>query len=101
MTARIPCLKQKIAFTSTRDFATIPSPQNAAEIYFMNPNGTGGERVTDNLVGDGFLKLRADGKRIVFDSNRRRTEAESALAPEKFLSRLRPRRHLVKNARSP
>jgi Tol biopolymer transport system component len=69
MTAESQCLEQKIAFTSTRDFN--------AEIYLMNPDGTGVERVTNNLVGNAFPALRPDGKRIVFDSNRLRTEGES------------------------
>jgi TolB protein len=85
MRARIHCLEQKIAFTSSRDLATIFPLQNGAEIYLMNPDGTGGQRVTDNLVGDAFPALRADGKRIVFDSNRLRTETESVLRSDLFV----------------
>jgi TolB protein len=85
MRVRIQCLEQKIAFTSTRDLATIFPLQNAAEIYLMNPDGTGGQRVTDNLVGDAFPDLRPDGKRIVFDSNRLRADGESVLRSDLFV----------------
>src|SRR5262249_30746690 len=63
----------KIAFTSTRDNPT-GTPQLAAEIYLMNPDGSDPQRLTDNAYGDAFPMLSPDGKTIVFDSNRLTTD---------------------------
>lgn len=76
--ARDQCMEEKIAFTSTSDN---PNP----EIYLMNPDGTDVERITDNLVGDAFPRLRPDGRRIVFDSNRLRAEGDSILRSDLFV----------------
>jgi TolB protein len=72
--AATPDLVSTIAFTSTRDN---PTDQLAAEIYLMNPADPGNpHRVTNNDWGDAFPALSPDGKHIVFDSNRLRTDAE-------------------------
>ena len=75
-------LHSTIAFVSTRhDSAVDPTvnPQRAllaAEIYLMNGDGTNPRRLTENTHFDGFPALSPDGRRIVFDSNRLRAEAE-------------------------
>jgi len=73
-----PCfrLASTIAFTSTRDDPT--NPQLAAEIYLINADGANPRRLTNNTDGDAFATLSPDGKKIVFDSNRHRTETETA-----------------------
>jgi TolB protein len=77
-TARRPT----IAFVSTRHDSTVDpavDPQRAllaAEIYLMNGDGTNPRRLTENAYADGFPSISPDGSRIVFDSNRRRTEGE-------------------------
>jgi Tol biopolymer transport system component len=73
-------LVSTIAFVSTRDNPT-ENPLLAAEIYLMDGdaigvNGGNPRRVTNNSDGDGFPALSPDGKKIVFDSNRLRTEGE-------------------------
>jgi TolB protein len=70
-------LAPTIAFTSTRDNLAL-NPVFGAEIYLikpvMNPDGTWAltnpRRLTNDAFGDGFANLSADGKRVVFDSNR-------------------------------
>jgi TolB protein len=68
--------RSTIAFTSTRDDPTNPNPGLAAEIYLMDADGANPRRLTANTDGDGFPVLSPDGKKIVFDSNRRRVEGE-------------------------
>jgi TolB protein len=63
-------LESTIAFGSTRDNPT-GNPFLAAEVYLINPDGTNPRRLTDNAFGDSFPTLSPDGKKIVFDSNRR------------------------------
>ena len=67
-----------IVFTSTRDDST-------GEIYLMNSDGTNPRRLTTNTAGDAFAALSRDGKRIVFDSNRRRTSSEPANTSDLFV----------------
>jgi TolB protein len=70
-------LEPTIAFTSTRDNLAL-NPIFGAEIYLikpvMNPDGTWAltspRRLTNDTFGDAFANLSADGKKIVFDSNR-------------------------------
>lgn len=76
--------KQKIAFSSTRDNLAL-TPLNGAEIYLMNPDGSGVSRLTANDAGDGLPAIAPDGSgRIVFDSNRRRTAPEAANTSDLF-----------------
>ncbi len=74
--------RSTIAFVSTRHDPTADptvDPQHAllaAEIYLMDGDGTNPRRLTENTAFDGFPSLSPDGRRIVFDSNRRRAEGE-------------------------
>ena len=65
-------LQPKITWASTRDDPSI-NPFLAGEIYMMNVDLTGEERITftDNAANF-FPKLSPTGKRMVFDSNRLR-----------------------------
>ena len=78
-------LVEKVAFTTTRDDPTFVPVQNAAEAYLMNPDGSEPQRITENQVGDSFPVLSPDGKKIVFDSNRLRTESESINTSDLFV----------------
>jgi TolB protein len=74
--------RSTIAFVSTRHDPTAdPAVDSqrawlAAEIYLMDEDGTHPRRVTENTHFDCFPALSPDGKRIVFDSNRLRTDGE-------------------------
>ena len=76
-------LRSTIAFVSTRhepvaDVAAEPQRYyNATEIYLMDGDGTNPRRLTENTYFDVFPALSPDGRRIVFDSNRLRTEGEA------------------------
>jgi TolB protein len=80
-----PCfrLASTIAFTSTRDNPT--DPVVALEIYLVNPDGTNPRRLTENTDGDAFAALSQDGKKIVFDSNRNRTETDPLNTSDLFV----------------
>jgi TolB protein len=75
-------LRSTIAFVSTRhDAAADPAVDAqrawlAAEIYLMDGDGTNPRRLTNNTYAEGFPSLSPDGARIVFDSNRLRTEGD-------------------------
>ena len=77
-----PKLRSTIAFVSNRHDSTADPTANpqrallAAEIYLMNGDGTNPRRLTENTYFDGFPALSPDGRRIVFDSNRRRVAGE-------------------------
>jgi len=77
-----PTLRSTIAFVSNRHDSTVDralNPQRvllAAEIYLMNGDGSNPRRLTTNDDYDGFPALSPDGRRIVFDSNRRRAAGE-------------------------
>jgi len=73
-----------IAFMSTRHDPTA-DPWNASEVYLMDGDGTHVRRVTTNAWGDGFPSLSPDGRTIVFESNRLRTEGEPANTSDLFL----------------
>jgi TolB protein len=82
-------LVSTIAFVSTRDNPT-ENPLLAAEIYLMDGdvigvNGGNPRRVTNNSDGDGFPALSPDGKKIVFDSNRLRTEGDPLNTSDLFV----------------
>ncbi len=77
-------LKSTIAFTSTRDDPTA-NPFVAAEIYVMDGDATNARRMTNNTDADAFPALSPDGKKIVFDSNRLRADAEPINTSDLFL----------------
>ena len=60
--AAFPGENGKIAFTSERD--------GNDEIYVMNADGSGVERLTNNPAVDGFPAFSADGTKIAFSSYR-------------------------------
>jgi TolB protein len=72
----------QILFVSTRDDPTAdPAAEplrtwSAAEIYAMEESTASVRRLTRNSDVDLFPAASADGRRIVFDSTRRRTESE-------------------------
>jgi TolB protein len=66
----------KIVVASDRHAPTLPAQINNGEIYLINLDGSGEQRLTNNDVFDGFGSLSPDGKRIVFDSNRNRLDGE-------------------------
>jgi len=70
-------LESTIAFASSRDNPVLnPFLNGAGEIYLMSPDGSNLRRLTDNSAADSFPALSPDGKKIVFDSNRKRAEGE-------------------------
>ena len=83
-------LASTIAFTSTQHDPTVnladPVATAAAlEIYLLDENGTHPRRLTVNTDGDAFPALSPDGKKIVFDSNRNRTDAEPLNTSDLFM----------------
>ncbi|MCA1600706.1 MAG: hypothetical protein LC776_03330 [Acidobacteria bacterium] len=75
-----------IAFVSTRhDPPPGDSPLLASQIYLMDGDGTNVRRLTENSHADNFPALSPDGTKIVFDSNRLRTEGEPSNASHLFL----------------
>jgi Tol biopolymer transport system component len=75
----------KIVVASDRHAPTLPPQGNNFEIYLINLDGSGEQRLTHNDVGDGFGTLSPDGKKIVFDSGRNRTEGEPVNTSRLFL----------------
>ena len=75
-------LRSTIAFVSTRHDPTLDTAVDAqrallgAEIYLMDGDGTNPRRLTENHYFDCFPVLSPDGSKVVFDSNRLRTEGE-------------------------
>jgi len=81
-------LRSAIAFVSTRhspDTADLQAALRASEIYVMDADGGNPRRLTQNADVDGFPSLSPDGKRIVFDSHRARTEAEPLNVSDVFV----------------
>jgi dipeptidyl aminopeptidase/acylaminoacyl peptidase len=69
-------LVDKIVVASDRHAPTLPPQGNNLEIYLINLDGSGEQRLTHNSVGDGFGTLSPDGKKIAFESNRNRLPGE-------------------------
>lgn len=89
--ALTPTQGSVIVFVSTRDSPTLDPAVDpvrtflAAEIYRMEGGATNPQRITNNAFGDGFPAVSPDGSRIVFDSNRLRTEAEPLNTSDLFV----------------
>ena len=60
----------KIAFVSDRDHAGDGEESGGGEIYLINPDGTGLQRLTDNEVQDSAPRWTPDGEHLVFTSTR-------------------------------
>jgi Tol biopolymer transport system component len=60
----------KLLYVSTVDTPDFPHSGGDAEIYTMNPDGTGVSRLTDNTASDSTPDWSPDGKEIAFGSNR-------------------------------
>jgi len=78
-------LVSTIAFSSTRNYPTADPPLFSSEIYLMDPDGTNLRRLTDNIDGEFFAALSPDGKKIVFETNRRRLPDEPLNTSDLFL----------------
>jgi TolB protein len=78
-------LVHKIVVASDRHAPTLPPQLNNGEIYLLNLDGSGEQRLTFNDVGDIFGTLSPDGKKIVFDSNRARQLGEPLNTSDLYL----------------
>jgi TolB protein len=78
-------LVDKIVVSSDRHAPTLPPQANNFELYLINLDGSGEQRLTYNNVGDGFGALSPDGKKIVFASNRDRVDGEPVNTDRLFL----------------
>jgi len=85
--ARIsPPARSTIAFVSTRDQPAAGQQLSAStDIYLMNGDGTDQRRVTRDQGANLFPALSPDGSKIVFESNRRRAEADPLNVADLFL----------------
>jgi TolB protein len=77
-------LRPAVVFVSTRD-----NPQgtlmDSSEIYVMDADYSNVRRLTSDHFGDTMPALSPDGTRIVFDSNRMRTEGQPGNTQHLFL----------------
>jgi Tol biopolymer transport system component len=78
-------LVDKIVVFSDRHDPTLPPQTNNFEIYLLNLDGSGEQRLTHNNVGDGFGTLSPDGKKLVFDSTRNLVEGEPGNTSDLFV----------------
>jgi TolB protein len=78
-------LVDKIVVASDRHAPTLPPQRDNFEIYLLDLDGSGEQRLTNNDAGDAFGTLSPDGKKIVFDSTRNRGEGEPANTSDLFV----------------
>lgn len=78
-------LVSTIACVGTAHDPTNPNLFQIPEIYLIDGNGTNPRRLTQNDDLDIFASLSPDGKKIVLDSNRLRTEAEPLNTSDLFV----------------
>jgi TolB protein len=78
-------LVDKILVTSDRHDPTLPGQINNGELYLLDLDGSGGQRLTFNESFDGLGSLAPDGKRIVFSSTRNRQAGERPNTSDLFL----------------
>src|SRR5262245_56778130 len=78
-------LVDKIVVSSDRHAPTLPVQPNNFEIYMLNLDGSGEQRLTNNNAADGPGSLSPDGKKIVFESNRNRDPSEPATYLDLFV----------------
>jgi TolB protein len=66
----------------------------------MNGDGTNVRRLTDNAFGDCFPSIAPNGKKIVFESNRLRTESEPFNTSDLFLMNIdgTAQQHLIRGS---
>jgi TolB protein len=76
-----------IAFGSNRDNPT-GNRMLASEIYLMRADGSDATRLTDNTFADAFPAQSPDGMQIIFDSNRKRIEAEALNTSDLFIMKI-------------
>jgi len=74
-----------IAFASTRYDSTGRLSLDATQIYLMNENGSNIRRITESKFADNFPALSPDGRKIIFESNRLRTEGEPLNTSDLFI----------------
>jgi Tol biopolymer transport system component len=77
-------LESTIAFSSTRDDPT-GQLLLASEIYLTSADFANSRRLTSNTAGDIFPSLSPDGTKVVFESNRNRTEGEPLNTSDLFV----------------
>ena len=92
-----------IAFVSTRHLPAgdpLLGLALGSEIYLMNGDGTNVRRLTDNSYGDLFPSISPDGRTIIFESNRLRTEGEPLNTSDLFLMNTdgSNQRHLIRGS---
>lgn len=68
--ATFPGDNGRIVFVSDRNTTSFPNPGGDDEIYTMNPDGNGVQRLTDNTADDIDPAFSPDGKQIAFSSDR-------------------------------
>ncbi len=81
-------LVSTIAFSNALPSTPPNTPEqvfNSGEIYLINPDGTNPRRLTDNHAADAFATVSPDGKKVVFDSNRKRGGLEPLNTSDLFV----------------
>lgn len=91
-----------IAFVSTRDHnaESMAELYLATEIYLMDMDGRNPRRLTNNRVSDLYPSISPDGRRIVFESGRLRSESDPDNLSDLFIMNAdgTGQRHLVRGS---